>query len=319
LRGAGGRDVGWLIPLALLGGLAALVARRRRCRGDPLRLAALLWGVWLVTYLGAFSVLSGINAYYLAALTPAIGALCGIGVELVRRTSWSARRVLGLALAAVAVTVLYADWLSGPAPTAVRLVVLLLPLGLLGAATALLVGAPRPGGWTGRAAIAVVLAGTALALGSAAATTDIVVTGLGPFDTPYQPAAVTHITQVEPALALSSLRTGLPLLLTANRGHRFTSAAFTSIIAAPLIIDTGREIEPIGGFRGSNPWPSVAQLRQQVERRQLQTIIAPAIDDPRLSWVRHHCVLVPSTTGVTQGGPISGVHIYFCAPQQPAG
>jgi hypothetical protein len=164
-----------------------------------------------------------------------------------------------------------------------------------------------------------VLAGAALALGPAAATADIVVAGLGPFDTPYQPTSITHITQVEPALALSSIRAGLPLLVKANKGDRFTSAAYTSIIAAPLIIDTGSEIEPIGGFRGTSPWPSVAELRRQVQAKELQTIIAPAIDDPRLAWVRAHCARVPQNTGgVTGDGPIPGIVIYFCAPQSPS-
>ena len=52
LTGPLGRDGGWLLPPALISGIAALVVTRRRPRQDRDRAHAILWGPWLVA-LGA--------------------------------------------------------------------------------------------------------------------------------------------------------------------------------------------------------------------------------------------------------------------------
>ena len=320
LDGAAGRDVGWLVPLALVSTAAALIGRRRRPRDDPLRAAAILWGSWLVVDLAVFSVLTGINAYYLAALAPAVGALCGIGVELLRRSGIGRRPVAAAVVLLAGASAGYGMWLTSPAATSVRLLLLAAAVVLVATGAGLIFGRANPGParpgvpWRGRAVLGCALLCAAVALGPTAASTDIVVAGLGPFDTPYQPASITNVTQTEPKLALTDLRAGLALLLRANRADRYVSATFTSIIAAPLIIDTGREFEPIGGFTGSIPAPTVAALRRQIDARQLQTIISPRTDNPDIEWVRAHCTVVPDSAGAANGGPISAFSIFFCGP-----
>jgi 4-amino-4-deoxy-L-arabinose transferase-like glycosyltransferase len=316
--GAGGRDTGWLIPGALVVAGGVLLERRRRRRGDLLRAGCLLWGSWLVTDLVAFSAISGINAYYAAALTPAIAALCGIGFEVLSRSGQRDRAVVYTVLGLVLVAVGYDAWLAGPAPSVLRLSLLVFALACAGMASWLLVSRRRSGGGevarqTGqRRAVAWAAALVALAVFPSAASIDIVVAGLGPFDTPWQPHSITEITQVEPLQALASVEPGLPLLLRANSADRYVAATETSILAAPLIIDTGREFEPIGGFGGATPEPSLAQLQRQIDNGELQTIISPLVGDPRIVWVADHCINVPA--GASSGSRVPGINIYFCRP-----
>ena len=111
LSGAYGRDIAWLIPAALIAlGFSRVIGRRSRPRNDLLRAGGVLWGTWLVVLLVVFSASSTINAYYTAALSPAIAALLGIGVALAweHRAERSARLAVG---ATVAVTCAYAVWL----------------------------------------------------------------------------------------------------------------------------------------------------------------------------------------------------------------
>jgi 4-amino-4-deoxy-L-arabinose transferase-like glycosyltransferase len=75
-----GGQISWLIPAALLFGLAGLWWTRRAPRTDRTRAALLLWGGWLVVTGLMFSYAQGIiHPYYTVALAPAIAALVGIG------------------------------------------------------------------------------------------------------------------------------------------------------------------------------------------------------------------------------------------------
>jgi len=96
-----GTQISWLIPAALLFGVAALWWSRRAPRTDGHRAAILLWGSWLVVTGLVFSFAKGIiHPYYTVALAPAIGALVGIGVA----TAWTRRdELLARAVAAAAV------------------------------------------------------------------------------------------------------------------------------------------------------------------------------------------------------------------------
>ncbi|MBD8059326.1 glycosyltransferase family 39 protein [Cellulomonas sp. JH27-2] len=82
-----GGQIAWLVPAALVLGVAALWLRRRFGRTDPGRAEILAWGSWLVVTGVVFSFMGGIfHQYYTVALAPAVAALVGIGaVEVWRR------------------------------------------------------------------------------------------------------------------------------------------------------------------------------------------------------------------------------------------
>jgi 4-amino-4-deoxy-L-arabinose transferase-like glycosyltransferase len=98
-----GGQIGWFLPLSLVGLVAGLVARFRAPRTDLARAAFLMWGLWLAVHAVVFSFMSGvIHPYYAVVMAPAVGALVGGGVVAI----WRARdrfpamgAVLGLSLA----------------------------------------------------------------------------------------------------------------------------------------------------------------------------------------------------------------------------
>jgi 4-amino-4-deoxy-L-arabinose transferase-like glycosyltransferase len=153
-----GGQAGWLLPLALLALLAALVplfaylGRVARAEGDikrklggvwhdfvALRLttaqsAWVLWGMWLITCYAFFSVAGFFHAYYLSIMTPAIAALVGAGVVLLWRDYRAEGRRGWLLPIAVALTAIVQARLLAPYPSyADWLAPLVLMLGLGGA------------------------------------------------------------------------------------------------------------------------------------------------------------------------------------------
>ncbi|HZB84663.1 MAG TPA: glycosyltransferase family 39 protein [Rubrobacteraceae bacterium] len=74
-------QIGWLLPLAVVGLLAAGWQRGRpRLPLNQRQGALVLWGMWLLTMGIFFSIAGRFNAYYMVMLAPAVAALVGVGV-----------------------------------------------------------------------------------------------------------------------------------------------------------------------------------------------------------------------------------------------
>jgi 4-amino-4-deoxy-L-arabinose transferase-like glycosyltransferase len=160
-----GDQGGWLIPLAILGGISALVAAVRLRRRRELAALTLIGG-WFVAAALVFSFSDGIiHTYYVSALAPATSALVGIGTlalwrDARRHPLWLGLPLLALGLSAwLEVDLLrrsdYLSWLqplviAGCAVAAVALVVSRLPrvprrlvtVGAIGVALVTLLAAP---------------------------------------------------------------------------------------------------------------------------------------------------------------------------------
>lgn len=75
-----GFEIGWLLPTALLALVLLLAARRGRPRTDPIRAAAILFGVWLIVDGGVLSSMTGIVIpYYTLSIAPAVAGLNAVG------------------------------------------------------------------------------------------------------------------------------------------------------------------------------------------------------------------------------------------------
>jgi hypothetical protein len=108
-----GDQGGWLLALAIVGGVsllaAAIAARRRRDLG-----ALTVIGGWFVAAAAVFSLSKGIiHTYYLSALAPATSALVGAGVLALVRDAKRGGRWLLLPLVAIVGTALLEFMLLG--------------------------------------------------------------------------------------------------------------------------------------------------------------------------------------------------------------
>jgi 4-amino-4-deoxy-L-arabinose transferase-like glycosyltransferase len=92
-----GGGIAWLLPAAVALAAVGLWLTLRRPRADRERAAYIVWGGWLVVTAAVFSFSQGIiHEYYAVALAPAIGALVGMGGQLLwtRRDAIAARAVM---------------------------------------------------------------------------------------------------------------------------------------------------------------------------------------------------------------------------------
>jgi 4-amino-4-deoxy-L-arabinose transferase-like glycosyltransferase len=105
-----GGQIAWFLPLALFGLIALAVLRRPRFQSDRQQQSLLLWGMWLLTMAGFFSVASMFHLYYMTEMAPGIAALGGIGLVVMwnyfRLPGWR-RWLLPLALVATAAEQIY--------------------------------------------------------------------------------------------------------------------------------------------------------------------------------------------------------------------
>jgi len=309
LTGELGRDAAWLLTATVAALLAGLAARRRAPRSDLARAGLLLWGTWLVTLFAAFSAAADINTYYTAALSPAIASVLAIGTSQAWQNRGRVASWLVLAAAALA-TAGYAMWLLPVSGTGLPHWLRPALIGLTAAAAACVAAAA----WRRRsvplAVISMTVAAMATLVVPAVAAAAVVTSGLGPFQTPFEPARETaDITaflsagfQIQPALA--ALEKG-------NAAEPDLMATQTAVLAAPFIWASGEEVVPIGGFTGTIPEPTLAQLRRLISTGMVRTFLqSPTTTDPRLTWIARNCLRVRArTTGQRTVLPLA---VYFC-------
>jgi 4-amino-4-deoxy-L-arabinose transferase-like glycosyltransferase len=295
LAGSLGRDVAWLfIPaMVALGGI--LIARRRRPRTDPWRAAAVLWGFWMILTWAFFANSTFLNAYYLAALVPPMAALCGLGLVLGWRI-WRANPESRLVPAVFGVTVLggVAESLSlVPRSAGVWPWVLVTTIVLTVLATACMAFCLLRNPMTSKRAVrsALGLGAAALLVGAAWASGTAVADRLGPFDSPYQPQA---LTASEHAGWHSDVATWPALgahAATVPKGRSIETVE-TSAQVSNGVLATGHEYLPVGGFSGQVPSTPLSQFVKDVRDGRINHVLVgvrPLTRNPDLRWVMSHC------------------------------
>jgi 4-amino-4-deoxy-L-arabinose transferase-like glycosyltransferase len=309
LTGDLGRDTGWLLAAAAVVLLAGLAARRRAARTDLARAGLLLWGIWLLTLFAVFSAATTINSYYTAALSPAVASLLALGMSLAWRSRTHLTCWLAVATALLA-TGGYAAWILPSAGTGLPSWLRPALFALAAVAVAglgLAVGRRRS---AALAAIALALAASAALIVPAVAAATVVTSGLGPFETPFEPARetadiMTFLSagfEIQPALA--ALEKG-------NALEPYLMATQTAVLAAPFIWASGREVVPIGGFTGTMPEPTLATLQGMIHDHLVGTFLqSPTTTDPRLTWIAHHCLHIRTRSAGQR--TVLPLAIYFC-------
>ncbi len=313
LTGSFGRDIGWLVPAALMALVAGAAASRRKPRGDPMTTSVVLWGTWLLAFALTFSVSSSVNSYYTAALSPPLAGLIATGSVLAwrRRQSTQARLVVATT---VLVTVGYAAWLLPASGTG--LVPWLAPA-LLAVGSAAVV-ATLASLWvppSSRLVVGALATSLVVVLAvPAAASATLASNRLGPFDTPFQPRPVTDdvLALYRVATATSKLLPGLEKI---RRGAPYLMATQTSALASPFIYESGQEVLPIGGFTGTIPSPSLDSIRSMIRAGDFHLVLqSPSTTDPRLVWISRHCISI--SKGARPGRPSRTRYaVYYCLPR----
>jgi 4-amino-4-deoxy-L-arabinose transferase-like glycosyltransferase len=290
LAGPFGADSGWLLPAAVIGALGVLISRRRQDRRDPLRAAVVLWGGWWLVLAVFFSSGTYINSYYVAALVPAVAALCGTGIAACGSAPWSPRVRLIVAATVLGCAGYGAYLMSGTASGPVVLTVIALIVAAAAVAQLLL----RASGKGGHL-MAVAFAAAAVLLLPAAASVSSVIRGLGPFDTPFESSKTAHDSHLLAAAAPALTRAAERLELLTGPGDALF-ATDTSGLAQNYILYSGREVLPIGGYLGNVPAPTLATLQADIARgyaRLFVLPVSPAGADPRVLWIESHCTMEP--------------------------
>lgn len=319
----------WLLPAALVALVVLVAWSWHAARTDRTRAFAILWGGWLVVTGLTFSLMQGIiHSYYTVALAPAIAALVGVGTVALwrRRTALVPRALLA---GTVVLTGLWQWRLLADTPAFVPWLRWVVVLAAVGAGVLVLLAPELPDLGDGARVLAVAtatliaVAALAAPAASAAATigsahTGSIVsagpaTGGGPGGAPGAPPGGG---QGGPGGGASFLGGGgisgvsdeLVDLLQAT-DTRWAAAAQTANGAAPLQLASGEPVLAIGGFNGTDDFPTLAQFQEWVADGQIGYYVAgtghgggrnSAIDD----WVSES--FTPQTVGGTTVYDLTG-------------
>ena len=269
-----GFEIGWLLPAALLAMILVLFSRGRAPRTDLVRAAAVLFGGWmLVDGLILSYMKTMVHPYYCLSFVPAVAGMFAIGVHEMWRKRQSCLGRGGL-VAMIGGTGVWSWWTlgrNGDWLPALRWVILAVTVV---AAVALMVSLTSEA----RQRFAVM----SLAVG--------VIGGLlGAGAYAFATIGQSHdggMAVVGPAredghrgggFGQDSDDAQLEAMLRATDTD-FSAAVNRSSAAAALELSTNTAVMAIGGFRGSDPAPTLGEFQQDVANHRITYYIAPAND-----------------------------------------
>jgi 4-amino-4-deoxy-L-arabinose transferase-like glycosyltransferase len=338
-------QAGWLFPLALAGLVLGAVREPVRRPLAPAHLALVLWSGWACTYAVIYSAAGGtFHFYYLATMAPPLAALAGIGAVSLWRWAvdggWRAGLVL-LTLALSAAWQLYVDaralvgydgagydgWLGWLHRALIG--------GTLAAVSVLAACSLR----RARSRLVRRLSAGALGVGLAAllilplawSLSSVLVAGNAVL--PSADLARLLASDGGPRLLLqrradaSANLSRLVTFLTANRdGERYLLATSTTMLAAPIIIQTGQPVMARGGFHGLDPILTPEKLAGMAAARQVRFVMlgdlslvsrrlgAEVTQEPIAQWVRSNGRPVDPALWRPAGGRRTAMRLYDLRP-----
>lgn len=294
-----GGQISWLLPLALFGLSAGLWVYRRSARSDLRRAGFVLFGLWTLIFVAVFSDARGVlHPYYTVVLAPSVAALVGGGSVVLWRLSSSKTWLAWLLPAGVVGSVVWSYSLLGRTPGyATGLAPAILVMGILAAAVLFLVLSGIVLRRAVRYSVAVIITLCLLAGPFAYALSTLARSVTGPFAA-AGPVEVASAGRPFPGgdgqVASMGGMPGLPgpyqspaasgediaadaSLVSYLVQHKGTADYLVAVqganAAVPIILATGQPVVAMGGFSGSDPAPSLAQLQALVSAGKLHHVL----------------------------------------------
>jgi 4-amino-4-deoxy-L-arabinose transferase-like glycosyltransferase len=319
-------QIGWLLPLAVVGLLTAGWQQwRPRFPLDGRQGNLLMWGTWLFTAGAYFSVSGYGHRHYLVMLAPAVAALVGIGTTALWRDyrspgwrGWLLPLVL-VGMAAVQSYILwdYEGWPLWLAPAISGLcliaaaVLALVRLRPPFRADAYAAGAVTAGVLALLAAPAAWAAYDTLAVGGfgglpAAGPRPVEVEG-GPDGPPGPPGGPRGGGPSGPGGPGRDADPALVEYLQANKGDAaYLVATESSMSASPIILNTDERVINLGGFMGRDPVFTSDEITDLVNEGSVRFFLMP--DRERMEEMRaeREAEQEASGSGAPQGPPPGG-------------
>ena len=332
-----GPEIGWLYPMAVLALVFGLAWTRRAKRIDRVRAGFVMWGTWLVAYGLTFSKMSTIpHTAYMSSLAPPLAALSAAGIVMFWRAfragGWRAWVLPAAAAAQVAWALFLWHYYPGFLPWARD------AIAVVGAGALIVLVAARLSRRLKVRFVTVALAAGVAAViaapGAWAASVLDNAYGGSSFNASAGPvgglggagggggitsSATTTLTTAEQRIYdyVSAHRGGASYLMAVGSWEE----------AGQYILATGQEVMDLGGFSGSVPAPTLAQVKKLVSTGQLRYFLvsaggsgarggstATAID----SWVTSACAQVPakdySTSATATAASGETGTLYVCSP-----
>jgi 4-amino-4-deoxy-L-arabinose transferase-like glycosyltransferase len=294
-----GGEITWLLPAALvLAALAWHLSRDHPAR-KRIRASLLLWTTWLLVASTTFLVMAGIfHSYYTVVLAPAIASLVAIGLWLAwdRRDEPAVRRLLAIAVAATAALAV-----GTVAAVGHELRWWAAPILLLGVGATLVLS-----GWSGPkrlsplaaiAALSVSLIGPAL---FSWATIQAPHVGSAPMAGPGHAASSTALVVSDPSIfgihfldgSCPVTRSVVSTLQGGGAQYRWSAVTLGARSAAAYQLALGEPVLAVGGYKGTDPTPTLPAFIELVRSRQLHWFVpggtSGAAGDAIKLWVVTH-------------------------------
>jgi 4-amino-4-deoxy-L-arabinose transferase-like glycosyltransferase len=308
-----GGQIVWLLPMALLGMLALAWHRRPHFREDRQQQSLILWGTWLLTMAVFFSVATFFHQYYLSTLAPAICALFGIGVVVMwqdyRRSGWRGW-LLPLALLLTALEQIHII-VSNPSWGTWLIPLIAIPCAL--AAVILFAARLMPHLRLNARILAPTLCVglLALMLTSAVWSTIPVLAD----EASSLPVAGASGQSGVGLGGRGTADTALIRYLEAHRGSaKYLVAVASSNEADAIILETNQPVMALGGFSGSDPILTTAQLATLVKNGTVRYFLLNGSggggpgggQSTLISWITQHGKVVSSSQWQSSSSSGSG-------------
>lgn len=129
----------------------------------------------------------------------------------------------------------------------------------------------------------------AVSLAPAVASVNLAAHGQSAFDTPFESARTQEAVALGAGKqAAVAVQSEIPYWQDAEGGARYLMAAQSAALPSLVIYDTGLEALPIGGFDGTTPSPTLAQLQADIRHGLFHLVWIDSGADPRLRWITAH-------------------------------